>query len=344
LQAYRLYTLALAKAPEMGAMNRLREHNNMSSQSRWRLAAAYALAGQPETAQNLINGLETKVVAYKEASWSYGSAERDMAMILETLTLLGEKTKAATLLKEIANAMSSNQWMSTQTTAYCLIGISKYIGKTGSNKEMKFNYRLNNEKNINVSTKAAIVQQNIKVKGSQNGNVEVKNIGEGLIYARIILEGTPEAGNETNSENHLQMSLTYKDLKGNTIDPSRLEQGTDFLAEVSIFNKGTAGHLRDIALTQIFPSGWEIHNSRMDTEDLQDNYKNYNYQDIRDDRVNTYFHLNMNKGKTFTIKLNAAYLGKFYLPACYVEAMYNKNANAVKAGKWVEVVSPGNIQ
>jgi alpha-2-macroglobulin len=50
-QAYRLYTLALAGAPEMGAMNRLRESRGLQLQARWRLAAAYILAGQPEAAQ-----------------------------------------------------------------------------------------------------------------------------------------------------------------------------------------------------------------------------------------------------------------------------------------------------
>ena len=46
IQAYRLYTLALAKAPELGAMNRLKEIKSLSSQARWRLAATYVLVGQ----------------------------------------------------------------------------------------------------------------------------------------------------------------------------------------------------------------------------------------------------------------------------------------------------------
>mgnify|MGYP001800111965 FL=1 len=41
-QAYRLYTLALAQQPELAAMNRLRETTDLSNESKWRLAAAYA--------------------------------------------------------------------------------------------------------------------------------------------------------------------------------------------------------------------------------------------------------------------------------------------------------------
>jgi hypothetical protein len=47
-QAYRLYTLALAGAPDLSAMNRLRETANISNESKLRLAAAYALAGQKQ--------------------------------------------------------------------------------------------------------------------------------------------------------------------------------------------------------------------------------------------------------------------------------------------------------
>ena len=49
-QAYRLFTLALAKAPELGAMNRLKEFKYLSAEAKWRLAAAYKLSGQENTA------------------------------------------------------------------------------------------------------------------------------------------------------------------------------------------------------------------------------------------------------------------------------------------------------
>ena len=42
IQAYRLYTLALAQSPDFGAMNRLREEKGLDQLAQWRLAAAYA--------------------------------------------------------------------------------------------------------------------------------------------------------------------------------------------------------------------------------------------------------------------------------------------------------------
>src|SRR5207237_1308837 len=88
-QAYRLYLLAMAHVPELGAMNRLKEYKYLSEQGKWRLAAAYHLAGQPEVALQMVRALGTKVQPYKQMYGTYGSDLRDEAMILETLTLLG---------------------------------------------------------------------------------------------------------------------------------------------------------------------------------------------------------------------------------------------------------------
>ncbi|MBE7178645.1 MAG: hypothetical protein INR69_19755, partial [Mucilaginibacter polytrichastri] len=81
-QAYRLYLLALAKAPEVGAMNRLKEWKFLTPEGKWRLAAAYYLIGQNNTALQLVSGLPTTFVPRKDPGFTYGSALRDEAMVL----------------------------------------------------------------------------------------------------------------------------------------------------------------------------------------------------------------------------------------------------------------------
>ena len=87
----------------------------------------------------------------------------------------------------------------------------------------------------------------------------------------------------------------------------------------------------------MFPSGWEIHNTRMFGEGSVHEKDIPTYQDIRDDRVFTYFDIKAGESKTFVILLNAAYLGNFYMPAVYCEAMYDNNINARAPGRWVKV-------
>jgi uncharacterized protein YfaS (alpha-2-macroglobulin family) len=131
-------------------------------------------------------------------------------------------------------------------------------------------------------------------------------------------------------------------MDGMEIDPASIEQGKDFIVEVSFENPGTRGSLTELALTQMFPSGWEIINSRMQEGPATVHTSVPVYQDIRDDRVLTYFNLpsNYSGRKVFRIQLNATYIGRFYLPAVVTEAMYDNSINARIPGRWVTVTKP----
>lgn len=343
IQAYRLYVLALAKSPELGAMNRLRESGDLSKIAAWRLAAAYKLAGQPEVARSIIKNLGTDVAPYQNAfTATYGSSMRDKAMILETLVLLEERSMAYDLVKEISEALESDQWMSTNTTAFCLMAMSSFAGKDGVSREMKFKFTIDG-KTEELMSYLPVSQHPIAIDGTQKGQIRVENLGDGILYARIVMTGIPVTGDQVTSNNKLNMTVTYKDMSGNTISVEDLEQGTDFMAEVTVQNPSATLAYKDMALTQIFPSGWEIHNMRMDGSAAAFEKDKPTYEDIRDDRVYTYFDVYKNKQKTFTFLLNASYVGKFYMPTVYCEAMYDHTINARRAGRWIEVRKPGSL-
>lgn len=337
-QAYRLYTLALAKAPELGSMNRLRENKNLPVTARWSLAAAYVLAGQPEVANQITNNLTMSIGKYRELSYTYGSDERDKSIILEALTLMGRREKGMSILRELSASLSDNYgYMSTQTTAYALMAIAKFVGREGVKSDMDFTFNATNVKSLNVVTKAVVSQTDLKVKGAENGSVSLKNNGKGMIYARIIRQGIPKVGDPTSSESNIKMNVSYYDMDGNTIDPANIKQGTDFYAQVTVSNPGMRGDYAEMALSQIFPSGWEILNTRMDGTAGADKSDVPRYQDIRDDRVYTFYDLRVGEVKTFRIYLNASYYGNYYLPSVYTEAMYDASINARLGGKWVNV-------
>ncbi|WP_303033930.1 hypothetical protein, partial [Bacteroides acidifaciens] len=110
-----------------------------------------------------------------------------------------------------------------------------------------------------------------------------------------------------------------------------------------VMHSGTSDYT-NLALTHIIPSGWEIYNERMlvaDTESpdnmastSRNSISKYSYQDIRDDRVLTYFNLRRGETKVFTVRLQATYAGNFILPAVQCEAMYDATVQArSKAGR-----------
>ena len=335
-QAYRLYTLAIADAPEWGAMNRLKERPNLSTSARWRLAAAYAAAGKKSVAKSLTKNLKTYVKSYNEMGGSYGSDLRDRAMILETLTLIGEKTRAAAVLKKVAAELSKKQWLSTQTTAYALLAVGKYVGNDNAKGSLAFTYTLGG-KSVKITSKNPMVQINFNPE--QASKVTVKNTSGGMLFANIISTGQPKTGDQQPAaSSNLKLAVSYKTLDGKAIDPTSIKQGTDFMAEVTITNPGELGTYNEMALMQIFPAGWEIHNTRMDNISAFSNTSIPEYQDIRDDRVYSYFDLKPNKTHTYRIQLNAAYQGRYYLPTVACSAMYDESVSARIGGEWISVI------
>jgi uncharacterized protein YfaS (alpha-2-macroglobulin family) len=168
----------------------------------------------------------------------------------------------------------------------------------------------------------------------------VSKSGTGAIYLRFINKGIPLIETQKDEKSNIQFSVNYYDSSGNLLDESSLTKGTDFYAKVSVSNPGNKGKYTDLALTQIFPSGWEIINTRID--ESEENDAAFTYKDIRDDRVMHYFDLEPNQKATFTVLLHASYEGKYYLPMTHVGAMYDNSIYGIKSGKWVQVVSESN--
>ena len=337
IQAYRLYTLALAEAPELGTMNRLKESDKLSAAAKWRLAAAYQLAGQPEAAASLMQK-KVSIPPYQELSNTFGSDLRDKAMILEALCLTDQKEQAITLAQDIAGELAKDRWYSTQTTAYALIALAHHVNLSANNdQKMKFEYTWNNEK-VSQQTEFPVFQQDLEINSDTTAVINVKNNSDKIIYARLLLEGLPRVGQEQPMSNGLKLTVKYINPYGNPLDITQLAQGTDFIAIVKVKNTGVRGTLKEVALTHLVPSGCEIHNARIADNTVKN--KLFDYQDIRDDRIYTYFDIKQNEEKIFRVLLNAAYTGKYYVPPVYVETMYDATINAQVPGQWMTITRP----
>lgn len=337
VQAYRLYLLALAKAPEQGAMNRLKEFKFLSAEAKWRLASAYYLVGQTSVANQLISGIPTTFTQRPYAGISFGSNVRDESMVLESLILMNRKAEANQLVRKIAVNLSSDSWYSTQTTAYSLLAISKFCGVNKDSKIQISGFAGTNK--LNVNSTSTINQQQIAWQNN-GASVKLTNNGKNTLFVRVINQGKPvgiQPVTYTNNPAVLGINVSFLNTQGAAVDISKLKQGTDFLAKVTITNPGKRGAYTQMALSQIFPSGWEILNTRMYNSEGAFQSSPADYMDIKDDRVYHYFNLNPNQTLTYYVQLNAAYLGKFYWSGVYAEAMYDKTISAGVGGKLVEV-------
>ncbi|MEO1383869.1 MAG: hypothetical protein AAFV78_11615, partial [Bacteroidota bacterium] len=227
IQAYRLYMLALAGKAELGAMNRFRKLNSLPTAAQWFLAGAYYLAGQESVGKRLASELDFDIPAYRELSYTYGSSLRDRGIILMILSRMDQKDRATPLARSISDALCNNNWYSTQTTAYSLLGMAAYGSRAGG-KNTKFQYRLKKGDAWKTVTMDSPIWQ-MDMKEVTIGELEIRNQSGGPLFPRLILDGIPINGDKTSASNGLRMDLVYTDLKGATINPRELEQGTDFI-------------------------------------------------------------------------------------------------------------------
>jgi uncharacterized protein YfaS (alpha-2-macroglobulin family) len=132
----------------------------------------------------------------------------------------------------------------------------------------------------------------------------------------------------------------------NAIGLDQIGQGVDLVAEVRVANR-TPRRLENLVLTHLVASGFQIKNPRFGGEGGPDAGRgvmdwaspaSVDYQDIRDDRIFTYFGLGERETKVFLIALNASYRGRCYQPGVAVEAMYDAAIHANTKGQWIEIV------
>lgn len=340
-QAFRLYTLALAGVPEYGAMNRMKEQTGLSIQAKWRLAAAYALTGKMKPAEELVYNVETTVNPYSSMNQIYGSSDRDEAMILETLILMNRERDALQQAKVVSKNLSQEDWFSTQSTAFALMAMGRLAEKLSGT--LDFVWSWNDKQQPAVKSAKAVFEKEIATT-PKSGTVSVKNQGKGALSVDLITRTQLLNDTLPAISDNLRMDIRYANLNGTPLSVNDIIQGTDFMAITSISNISGTSDYTNLALTHIIPSGWEIYNERMvapETENVApdgsgQSVSKYSYQDIRDDRVLTYFNLRRGETKVFTVRLQATYAGNFILPAVQCEAMYDVNVQArSKAGRTI---------
>lgn len=341
-QAFRLYTLALAGAPEYGAMNRMKEQPGLSIQAKWRLAAAYALTGKMKPAGELVYNAETTVIPYSSMNLIYGSSDRDEAMILETLILMKRDRDALQQAKKVSQNLAQENWFSTQSTAFALMAMGRLAEQLSGT--LDFTWSWNGKQQPAVKSAKAVFEKEIATS-PKSGTVSVKNQGKGALSVDLITRTQLLNDTLPAIADNIRLDVKYTDMAGSPISVEDIRQGTDFMSAVTLSNISGTSDYSNLALTHIIPSGWEIYNERMIVPEASSSNSNeantpessadkYTYKDIRDDRVLTYFDLRRDESKTFTVRLQATYAGNFILPAIQCEAMYDVAVQArTKAGR-----------
>lgn len=357
VQAYRLYTLALANAAEMSAMNRLREafnkvdyrYDHYRATTRWLLALAYQQVGVKDVATELMQAAGTSVPTYDDWGYTYGSDLRDRSILLSAMMQTSaDKESTWKIAEQVAQTLSADHWYSTQSIAWALMAMSDFAEQnTDSKNPMRFAVKEEGQADWkDLSTSNTLFKQTIATP-----KISVRNDSDKNLRVLVSNRGIPANLYEQPKAQGLELNVSFMSMDNQPLNVDQLPQGTDFIAEITVsadFRHLDREKLEDLSFTAVVPSGWQIRNERLEGSQLP---KGIDYMDIRDDRVMAYFSLwqdyywyyryqdRNQTSVTVRLILNASYAGKFYLPGWQTSAMYNEEIQASSKGNWVEVIA-----
>ncbi len=358
IQAYRLYTLAIAGSPEPGPMNRLRAMPGLEPLPAHLLAAAYYAISQRKAGDDILTASLVKWMPPQNTKdyrywYSYGSPLRDMGIKLLALSAAGKDKESQELVSLIAKGLASDEWYSTQTAAFSMVAVADLFLKKGGGKRLDFSIITPGEPVRSVNSERAVYMESVDQWPAKGKHMEVANSGDTRLYITLVKRGTAATTVEKERADGVRLSVDWRTPRHAPVIMDRIAQGDDLIAVVKVKNISDR-KLEELALTVPMASGFEIHNPRFEEPDETEKKDEKDdearlqirpprdkaaevYQDIRDDRIYSYFDLDLNDEREFKVLVNAAFPGRYYLPAIAIEEMYDATVGASLTGKWVVI-------
>jgi uncharacterized protein YfaS (alpha-2-macroglobulin family) len=354
LQGWRLWLLAMADTPDVGAMNRLREDLlrgfvKIPALAYHFLALAYAEQSLPDIAL----ALQQKAGALSATNQGLPSV-LDSSMLqqvvqLELAAAMQQSEQRWALALAVADALKQEPQHNTIEKAWAMaVLLQQFAQSTDSSQQAELTLSSSPAQTAPASNQRspadpAQVEQAVwqltdpayteAISDYQPAHFSVKNTGQSELYLTLTQQGIPAEGQELAAADGLAIQMKFTNLQGEPLDPSNIRQGTDFIAKVEVKNTSFT-QLHDVALLQVFPSGWQLRSTLLagDVTSPQ-----LDFQQAMDDRLQSFFPLAAGASITLQATLNASFVGRYYLPGWTVSSMYNPKIRANHLGQWVEV-------
>lgn len=341
-QTYRLFLLALAGRPNAGAMNLVRENylKDLDALSRKLLAAAYYEAGKKTEAAAVEGQVTTELKTYRELGETYGSDLRDQALMAYLSMRMGQAKEGADRLNRVVKRFREDGWYSTQEMGVALMALGSYYRKfpfTGGARVFTMSVAGGAARKLELKA----YQMKLPLDDAWGKKITVQAEGNDPLFITLMEEGVPLESTLKDASQGLQLTRNFYDEEGRTMGIDDVKKDRVFWVHYRVHNTSGQG-LTGLALSSVFPAGWEIVSSRVGDEDDPEWVRNLgawsgDYMDIRDDRVNWFFDLGDGATADFTAKLNPTFGGDYALPPVVVEAMYSPEFFGHLAGGRVQV-------
>jgi uncharacterized protein YfaS (alpha-2-macroglobulin family) len=281
--------------------------------------------------------------------WSFYSDRRRRGLVLTLFgELFGNDPDGEALAAVVASALQGNssRWYTTQELVWGVTGLGRRISAGakdfavpvlvagGTTLEPRWTDRDTSERAWEVTR--------LSERGAPTLTVESK--GEGVLYALVASEGVQQGAVWQEGAEGIRVSRRYLTQEGAPIDPTGLSLGDLVVVRVDLRNT-TAEDMRNVALVDRLPAGFEIENANLGRDrviDVVDTSLLWqrDHMNVRDDRVEVFGTLPKGGDVSFTYAVRATSAGDFVVPPVEAEAMYDPRFWGREVGDRVVIQGP----
>jgi uncharacterized protein YfaS (alpha-2-macroglobulin family) len=319
--AYSLYVLALTGQPEKSTMNYYKAHLDMLSlDSRYLLAAAYMVSGQPVPARQVLPPAFSGEKANQAFGGSFYSYTRDLGISLNALIDIDPNSpQVGIMARMLADELKTDPYLNTQENVWGILAfgkIARSANKTTSSASVS-----SGSKSLASSSSQPII---LDLKAYAGAPLQVQTKGKGPWYYFWETSGITADGSYKQEDSYLRVRRTYYDRSGREVASGSFHQNDLIVVKISLESQHN-WTIDNIAITDMLPAGLEIENTRLtempDMQWIKDSAEP-DYMDIRDDRINFFTSIHTTR-KDFYYMVRAVSPGVYQQGPVQADAMYN---------------------
>ncbi len=330
---YSLYVLAIAGQPQLSTMNYYKAHQDvLALDSKYLLAAAYAVSGQPAVARQVLPPAFSGERSSKTFGGSFYSYVRDEAISLNALLDTDPgNSQVGIMARHLAEQMKKEYYLNTQENAWSFLAFGKIA--RASNK-------VNAAATVTVDGKpVSSVNGAVDMRSYAGRRVDVQVKGNGPMYYFWEVSGISATGEIKQEDSYMKVRRSYFDRSGNEITTGTFTQNDLVVVRITI--EGLYSNIiSNVAITDMLPAGFEIENTRLaempEIKWIKDE-ATADYMDIRDDRINLFTEVTGAK-KSFYYMVRAVSPGTYTLGPVQADAMYNGEYHSYNGAGSVKVL------
>ena len=319
--AYSLYVLSLAGEPQVATMNYYKGNPRfLAIDSRYLLASAYTIGGQPQQARQIIPASFSGEQSNQAFGGSFYSYTRDLGLSLNALLDMDPSNQqVGVLARMLSQNLQSQVYLNTQENVWGILALGKLA-------------RINNRTNATATVLAggksigttAGNARSIDLKPYLNNALQIGVEGTGSYYYFWETSGITSDGSYKEEDSYLKVRRAYYSRDGKPLTSAAFRQNDLIVVKLSL-QAAYNGEVENVVVTDMLPAGFEIENTRLvDMPEMKwiKNESTPDYLDYRDDRVNIFTSASGTQ-RDFYYMVRAVSPGVYQLGPVQADAMYN---------------------